>query len=134
MGSLKKVWLNKGGVATILPLKKLEKLWHAVYDSRRHGGTFVLCTDAGDIVLKNNYKGMPYLDLKEFKAKAVLSLVQTVQGNMEDFTKHEVEELQKVCEPQGMLGHPTDRNFLGMVRGGMISNCPETPTAVQNAH
>jgi hypothetical protein len=33
-----------------------------------------------------------------------------------------------------MLGHPTDRNFLGMVRGGMISNCPVTPTAVQNAH
>ena len=33
-----------------------------------------------------------------------------------------------------MWGHPTNRNFLGMVRGGMISNCPVTPTAVQNAH
>jgi hypothetical protein len=32
--ALKNVWLNKGGVATILPLKELEKLWHVVYDSR----------------------------------------------------------------------------------------------------
>ncbi len=77
---------------------------------------------------------MPYLDLKEFKAKAVLSLVQTVRGNMEGFTKHELEEARRACKAQGMLGHPTDRNFLGMVRSGMISNCPVTSTAVQNAH
>jgi hypothetical protein len=63
-----------------------------------------------------------------------LSLVQTVQGNTEGFTKHEVEEAQKAHKVQGMLGHPTNRDFLGMVRGGMISNCPVTPTTVQNAH
>ncbi len=46
---------------------------------------------------------MLYLDLREFKAKAVLSFapkeaqsfVQTVQGNMEGFTRHEVEEAGK---------------------------------------
>ena len=32
-----------------------------------------------------------------------------------------------------MLGHPTDCNFLGMVRGGMISNYPVTANAVKNA-
>jgi hypothetical protein len=31
-----------------------------------------------------------------------------------------------------MLGHLTDRNFLGMVCGGMISHCPMTVTAVQS--
>jgi len=30
-----------------------------------------------------------------------------------------------------MLGHPPDHNFLGMVRGGMISNCPVTTNAVK---
>ncbi len=135
MGALKKVWLNKGGVATILPLKELEKLWHVVYDSRRHRGTSVLHTDAGNIVLKNNNnKSMPYLDLKEFEAEAALSLVQTVRGNMEGFTKREVEEARKACGVQEILGHPTNHNFLGMVRGGMISNCLVTPTAVQNIH
>jgi hypothetical protein len=33
-----------------------------------------------------------------------------------------------------MLGYPTNRDFLGMVRGGMISNCPVTANAVTNAH
>ena len=33
-----------------------------------------------------------------------------------------------------MLGHPTDHDFLGMVRGGMISNCPVTVNTVKNAH
>ncbi len=53
---------------------------------------------------------------------------------MEGFTKREVEEARKACEAQGMLGHPTNCDFLGMVRGGMISNCPTTANAVTNAH
>ena len=85
---------------------------------------------------------MPYLDLREFEAKAVLSFapeaalsfVQMVQGNMEGFTKHEVEEARKAREAQAMLGHPTDHDFLGIVRCGMISNCPVTANTVNNVH
>ncbi len=73
LGALEQVWLNEGGVATIIPLKQLEKLCPMVYDSTRHGGAFVCRTKDGDIGLKNNGKGMPYLDLREFEAEAVLS-------------------------------------------------------------
>ena len=45
-----------------------------------------------------------------------------------------VKEARKNREAQAMLGHPINRNFLGMVRGGMISNCPVTANAVGNAH
>jgi hypothetical protein len=143
LGDIEQVWLfNEGGVATIIPLKQLEKLCPVVYDSTRNGGAFVCRTKEGDVVLKNNGKGMPYIDLRGSEAKAVLSFapkaalsfVQTVRGNMEGFTKREVEEARKAREAQAMLGHPTDRDFLGMVRGGMISNCPVTANAVKNAH
>jgi hypothetical protein len=63
LGALKQVWLNEDGVATIIPLKQLEKLCPVVYGSTRHGGAFVCCTKDGEVVLKNNGKGMPYLDL-----------------------------------------------------------------------
>jgi hypothetical protein len=53
---------------------------------------------------------------------------------MEGFTKREVEEAQKACKAQAMLGHTTNRNFLGTVRDGMISNSPVTENAVTNAH
>jgi hypothetical protein len=33
-----------------------------------------------------------------------------------------------------MLGHPTDRDFLGILSSGMITNCPVSPNTVLNAN
>jgi hypothetical protein len=132
--AIKQVWLNEGGVATIVPLKILEQIWPVSYDSRRHGGNFVLKTDQGDIIVKNNGKGMPYLDLRELEAKVALSFIQTVRGNMEGYTRREVEEARQARDVQAMVGHPTDQAFLRMVRSGMIVDCPVTPTAVLNSN
>ena len=71
-------------------------------------------------LLKNNKKGMLYLNLREFEAKAVLSFapetalsfVQTMQGNMEGFTNPEIKEAQRAPEAQAMLGHPTNRKYV----------------------
>jgi hypothetical protein len=46
--------------------------------------------------------------------------IQMVRGNMEGYTQHEVEDARAARKAQAMLGHLTDRNFLGMVRSGMI--------------
>ena len=73
----------------------MEKIWPVTYDSRRHRGRFVLVTDHGDIIMKNNDKGVPYLDLRELEAEVALSFIQTVRGNMEGLKKREVEEAQK---------------------------------------
>ncbi len=82
---------------------------------------------------------MPFRNLKEVEAEVALCLIQdqdtieTVQNNMEGFTKHEVEEAKAACEAQGMLGHPTNCKFLGMVHPNMISNCSITKNAIKNA-
>ena len=78
LGDLEQVWFNKGGVATIIPLKQLEKLCPVRYNSSRNGSTFICRTKDGDVVLKDNVKGMPYIDLREFEAKAVLSFAPQV--------------------------------------------------------
>ncbi len=134
LGSVKQMWLNEGGVVTIIPLKVLEKIWPVSYDSRRNGGCFVIHTDRGNIIVKNNSNGMPYLDVRDVEAEIALSFIQTVRGNMEGYTQREVKDARAACEAQAMLGHPTDRDFLGMVCSGMILNCPVTPSAVQNAN
>jgi hypothetical protein len=140
LGAVKKMWLKEGGVASVILLKILEKIWLVSYHSAKgmNPGRFVIHVDAGDIVVHNNQKGMPYLNLKEVKAEVALCLVQdviqTVRGKMEGFTKQEVEEAKVGRKAQGMLGHPTDRKFLGMVHLNMITNCDVTESAIKNAH
>jgi hypothetical protein len=75
MGSIKQMWLNKGGVATIAPLKILGKNWPDTYNSRCFSGLFVNHTNQGNIIVKNNSKGMPYLDLCILETKVALSFM-----------------------------------------------------------
>jgi hypothetical protein len=63
MEAIKQMWINNGCIAAIVPLKVLKKIWPVTYDSRCHDGQFVWHTDQGDIVIKNNSKGMLYLDI-----------------------------------------------------------------------
>jgi hypothetical protein len=59
LGALEQVWLNEGGVVTIIPLKQLTKLCPVTYNSTHNGGAFVCRTKDGNVVLRNNGKGMP---------------------------------------------------------------------------
>ena len=84
---------------------------------------------------------MPYLDLRELEAEVTfsfvqraMSFVQTVRGNMEGYTQREVEEVCSINEAQAMLGHPTNRDFMGMVGSRKIVNFPVSPAAVLNAN
>ncbi len=115
MGAIKQMWLNKGGVANIAPLKILEKIWPVTYGSRCLGGLFIIHTDQGNIIIKNNSMGMPYLDLCKLEAKVALSyvqmailFVQMVRGNMRSYMQCEVEEACTASKSQAVLGHLTN--------------------------
>jgi hypothetical protein len=83
---------------------------------------------------------MPYLDLCKLEAKVALSFVQTavpfvqMVGSMEGYMQHEVKEARTARKAQATLGNPTDQDFLGMIRSGMITKCPMSPTDVLNAN
>ena len=136
LGKIEGMWLNEGGIANIVPLDIISKIWRITYDSARgmNAGHFVIHTDQGDIKVQKNSKGMPFIDLDSVEGEVALEFVQTVRGNMDGFTRREIDEARAAREAQGMMGHPTDRDFLGMVRGNMIANCPVTATAAKNAH
>jgi hypothetical protein len=127
------MWLNEGGIASIVPLKVMAKLWRITYNSRggTHPGHFVIHTNMGKVV---NKKGMPNIDLNGVDTEVALCFVQTIRGNMEGYTKREVEDARVACEMQGMVGHPLDRDFLGMVHANMIPNFPVIKSAVKNAN
>ncbi len=61
-------------------------------------------------------------------------LVNTVRNNFKGHTKHDIAKAKKARRLQGMVGNPTDREFNGMVREKLITNCPITVQDVENAN
>ncbi len=136
LGRVGNIWLNKSGITNITPLEQLAKIWRVTYDSAGglNAGRFVIHTDQGNVTIHKNSKGMPYIDLDGVDGEIALNFVLMIRGNMEGFTRRKVEETREAREAQAMMGHPTDRDFLGLVRANLIANCPVSATAVTNAN
>jgi len=61
-------------------------------------------------------------------------MVNTVRKNFEGFTMHKIKKAQEAQRLQGMIGIPTDKEFVGMVREKLIANCPVNVKDIQNAN
>ena len=66
-----------------------------------------------------------YHDLKE-NEEAGIALVTMVWENFKAYTKKQVEGAIEAHHPQAMLGHPSRKDFKGMVCANLIANCPVT--------
>ncbi len=60
--------------------------------------------------------------------------MNTVQGNLEGYTRHEIKKAQEARRLQGMIGNPTKQEFAGMMSEKLIINCPVTVQDVHNAN
>jgi hypothetical protein len=61
-------------------------------------------------------------------------LVNTVRGNFEGYTCHEVKRAREAQCIQGMISNPTEREFAGMVHKQHLTNCPVTVRDVDNTN
>jgi hypothetical protein len=61
-------------------------------------------------------------------------MVNSVRANLEGYTKHDIKKAQEARHLQGMIGNPTERDFVGMVREKLIANSPVTVCNIQNAN
>ncbi len=60
--------------------------------------------------------------------------MNTVQGNLESYTRHEIKKAQEARRLQGMIGNPTKREFARMVCEKLITYCPVTVQDDHNAN
>ncbi len=68
------------------------------------------------------------------RANIELMLVNTVRGNFEGYTCHEVKRAREAWRIQGMIANPTEREFTGMVHEQLLTNCPVAICDVDNAN
>ena len=143
-----KVWYLPDGIANIISMHELESLYRITYDS--WVGYCVVHMPKGEVHFYKDEQGLPYLDLEESSEDGTLllvqhegracneepeavSLVQTVRGNYEGYTKCEVLKAKEAHQAQAMLGNPSKAYYKGMVSHYLIPNCPVTSSDITNA-
>jgi hypothetical protein len=117
-----KVWYLPDGIANIISMQKLELLYHITYDS--WAGYYIVHTPKGEVYFYKDEQGLLYLDLEESSEGGTsllmqhqggtceedpeaLSLVQTVRGKYEGYTKREVLKAKEARRVQAMMGNPS---------------------------
>lgn len=117
MGSLK-MWLGNTGIANVISLKSLEKLCHKKgghlsYRSNQDGGSFVADLGEGTVITFQRCPetDFPYIDLDEHSENGAVMLLQSVNKNMEGYTKREVERAIHARDTQAMMGYVSEQDL-----------------------
>jgi hypothetical protein len=54
-------------------------------------------------------------------------MVNTIKENREGFTNREFEKAKEARRALDLVGYPSPKDFMNMVRSNMIKNCPVSP-------
>ncbi len=122
------------GIANVPSLNKVKQRHRVTYDSHDQGGVFQVHTEEGIVEFKPSDRGLHYHDVSDENSNIEMMLVNTVRGNFEGYTRHDIERAKEAQRIQGMIANPTEREFAGMVREQLLTNCPITVHNVDNAN
>ncbi len=78
--------------------------------------------------------GLYYHDVSDPNSNVELMLIDTVSKNFQEYTRQEVEMAREVRRIQGMITNPTKKEFVGMVREKLLTNCPITVRDTDNTN
>jgi hypothetical protein len=76
-------------------------------------------------------EGLNLKETEENKSNEYV-LANTVQGNFKSYIRYEIKKAQEGRRLQGMIGNPTEQEFVGMVWEKLITNCSVTVQNVYN--
>ena len=82
----------------------------------------------------NSSQALHYHDVSNASSNIELMLVNTVRENFEGYSRHEVKKAKEARRIQDMIANPTKREFAGMVREQLLTNCPVTVRDIDNAN
>jgi hypothetical protein len=125
---------NPHSIANVVSLHETKQCHRVTYDSWDQGSVFQVHTDGGMVEFKPSSRGLHYHDVSDPSNNVELMLVNTVRENFEGYTRHDVKRAREAQHIQGMIANPTEREFAGMVREKLLTNCPITARDVENAN
>jgi hypothetical protein len=117
------VWFHLHGIANILSLHRVAKSCHIQYDSQKDGGSFLVYKVDGDVrIFKPSVTGLHYCDTRKHYG-TTMSIV-TVADKRDKYTARAYRQAVLARRIQNIIGRPSTRDYVKIVEGGMLQNCP----------
>ena len=127
-------WYSPVGIANLLSIPALEASGYTI-DYKTERGAWLVTSPEGKIITftvdtdeDSLTKGMPYLDMRD---KQAVALLNTVRDNFEGYTKRQIQKAIEARKLQAKLAYPTDEKLMEMVSGSGFKNCDTTASDVK---
>lgn len=123
------VWCNPDGIANMLSLSQVEKKYRITYDSSNSKQFIVHKGNGVERKFKQSENGLFYLDAREANEDVMVDmpgtvLVNTVEDNKTKYTNAEYKQAELARKLQNIIGRPSARDHLNIVKGNLLKNCP----------
>jgi hypothetical protein len=124
-GYHKDVWFSKHAITNIIALKNLIQQYIAVtYDSDHQMFVVHRQKDGkSTMYFIMHESGLHYHDPKD---AAFSCNINTVYGNLKDYTKRQIDGAQRARTLYATLGYPSIKDFKWVIQSNQIKNCPVT--------
>jgi hypothetical protein len=83
------------GIANMLSLNEAKQRHRVTYDSHDRGGVFQVHTKEGIVEFKPSNRGLHYHDVSDKNSNIEMMLVNTVRGNFEGYTHHDIKRAKE---------------------------------------
>ncbi|KAL7532447.1 hypothetical protein ACHAXR_004632, partial [Thalassiosira sp. AJA248-18] len=134
------MWLGNSGFANVISLGALEQVCRKrggslSYHSERDEGGFVANLGNGETIMFRRcpHTDFPYIDLDEDGGGDGVMLLQSVQDNMEGFTKKEVTRAIHARDAQAAMGYVNDDALKTEVSRKILSSSDISHNDISNA-
>jgi len=116
------VWYNPNGIANILSMANVKKHYRVTYDSVADNAFLVHKPNGVVRKFSQSPNGLFYLDT----AQQGTLLINTVQGNQEQYTARARQQAELARKIQDIIGRPSTRDYIRIVESNQLPNCPVT--------
>jgi hypothetical protein len=117
------IWYHPDGIANILSLFRVTEHCRVQYDSNEERAAFHVTKSDGNVRdFWPSASGLRYCDARENETV----LVNTVAAKRDAYTVRAYKQAVLAQRIQDVIGRPSTRDYVKIVEGGMLSNCPIT--------
>lgn len=128
------VWYNPHGIANILSLSKVQEKHRVTYDSEQEAQFVVYKPDGTKRIFTKSSSGLFYLDTKKtHHHNETTCFINTVEDIRSKFTNREYDAALLARKVQNLIGRPSMRAYIDIVRRKLLKNCPVNPCDITNA-